>query len=180
MSVSRVTTLSLVLLAAPGLFACRQNPLVKPANPPPRAVARANTTEIAPGGSVTLDATGSTDINGTVAGYRWLSGTKKPDGTPGRNIPPGVPEGVTWPADGPTVTVTLPEQGWWVFTLWVVDDLGAISDPSTVTIKVGSPTEPSPTGGTAAPAMSGGAGGAPAAGGGTGGGASGAGGAGGS
>ncbi len=64
---------------------------------------------------VPLDATGSTDLDGTVTGYTWT----------------GTPD----PADVAQPTVTL-VAGTYIFTLVVTDDRGVQSDPATVTIIV--------------------------------------------
>jgi hypothetical protein len=98
--------------------------------------------------AVTLDASHSSDPDGTVASYRWLSGTLAPEGgteLPGeggvmhRWAPAGSPP--NWPGDAVRPQVELGE-GIWSFTLWVVDNEGAISAPSTITITVGMVTNP--------------------------------------
>jgi hypothetical protein len=154
MRLTRVS-LSLGLLITPALLACRQNPLVQPANPAPKAVAVANpaTYPQAPA-TVTLDATGSTDDNGSIATYQWFSATAKPNGEPGRLVPEG--QSLNWPDDKPTVSVELPE-GIWTFGLWVTDDQGVTGAPGYVTVTVGDPPAPAAGSGGAAPA--GGAGG---------------------
>ena len=108
---------------------------------------------------VTLDATKSTDADGKVTTYRWLSATSVPDGgigalsymmgetvknAGGRYVPeselgaaPGARKGVAdWPEDVERPKVELGE-GAWSFSLWVTDDDGAISNPDTITILVG-------------------------------------------
>lgn len=109
---------------------------------------------------VTLDATESTDADGKVTSYRWLSATSVPDGgvgalsytgamgvvsAGGRFVPgaepggdkPGAREGVAdWPEDVERPVVELGE-GAWSFSLWVTDDDGAVSSPDTVTVLVG-------------------------------------------
>jgi hypothetical protein len=135
--------------------ACRQNPLVERANPAPTAVAKIN--PAAPSEApvmVTLDGTGSTD-DGSITEYRWLSATPKPDGMPGRYIPPG--ESADWPADTAMTTVQLPE-GIWSFQLWVKDDQGVVGAPAKVTVNVGDvPVPAAGAGGSNAAAGSGGA-----------------------
>jgi hypothetical protein len=56
-----------------------------------------------------------------------------------RWIPSGEEPG--WPEDVEQPTVML-DQGVWSFTLWVIDNRGRISDPSTVTITVSPPLAP--------------------------------------
>jgi hypothetical protein len=82
--------------------------------------------------TVKLDGSGSIDPDGTIVTYRWLSGNS-PDGGTGRSGPN--------PADEISPTVTL-DAGVWVFTLWVIDDEGAASEPSAVMIKVGNELTP--------------------------------------
>jgi len=156
MSLSGIRTLSLLLLAAPGLLACRQNPLVKPANPAPKAVAKATLGQTP--GTILLDGSMSTD-DGPIAKYQWRSGTRRPDGM-GRLIPSGIMT-TAWPGDGQVVMVSQLPDGCWTFDLWVTDTLGATSDPVTTTpIAVGNATCPSTagTGGGAAGAVAGGGG----------------------
>jgi hypothetical protein len=93
--------------------------------------------------SVTLDASQSHDPDGTITAYQWLSGTPPPEGgaeLPNeagvlhRSVPPGAPP--NWPGTSVSPKVDLGE-GIWSFTLWVTDNDGAISAPSTITITVG-------------------------------------------
>ena len=56
-----------------------------------------------------------------------------------RWVPPGAPP--NWPGDSVSPQVELGE-GIWSFTLWVVDNEGAISAPSTITVTVGMVTNP--------------------------------------
>src|SRR6185295_16201700 len=92
---SQIVTFGLALaLAAAG---CRNDPLIKPANRQPIAVARVINNGMPVDGAVkdktmlafpssgepvtiTLDATASFDPDGMVKSYRWLSGTPAPDG----------------------------------------------------------------------------------------------------
>jgi hypothetical protein len=109
--------------------------------------------------SVTLDGSHSRDADGSVARYRWLSSTLRgldggpagaegdaadgggPEPTagtaakppPGRWIPTDADPG--WPDDVQQPQVTL-GPGDYAFTLWVIDDRGEVSEPSTITIVV--------------------------------------------
>jgi hypothetical protein len=92
--------------------------------------------------SVTLDASMSRDLDGEVRTYRWLSATT-PDrvgsllddaGAHGRWVPEGA--AADWPDDVIRPEITLSEPGDYAFTLWVVDDRGRISDPSTISLRV--------------------------------------------
>jgi hypothetical protein len=56
---------------------------------------------------------------------RWLPEGKGPD----------------WPEDTVQPEVTL-DRGVYYFTLWVIDDRGTVSDPSTVTITIGAAATP--------------------------------------
>lgn len=89
--------------------------------------------------TVTLDGSSSRDANGEIRQYRWLSGTLAPDA--GASEPParlvGSGQAADWPDDEEKPQVVLGE-GMWTFTLWVVDDQGAVSDPDSVRITVGS------------------------------------------
>jgi hypothetical protein len=84
---------------------------------------------------VTLDATQSSDADGAVIGYRWLSGNKG-DGGIGRDV--------TDPEDIASPSLDLGE-GVWVFTLYVFDNHGGVSLPTTVTIRVGAAQPPEVT-----------------------------------
>lgn len=97
--------------------------------------------------TVTLDAKYSSDRDGEVTKYRWLSANFGPD-CKGR--------GGIDPKDKQKPQVTL-DEGFWEFGLWVEDEHGAVSSQSVVTIKVGANSDdPCPNG----PTGSGGAGGA--------------------
>lgn len=121
--------------------------------------------------AVTLDGSHSHDADGSIATYRWLSATLAPGHTAAnggsggsstgaagmsmtsaagsgggmstsegnRWIPAGEKPG--WPDDVEQPTVML-DEGVWSFTLWVIDNRGKISDPSTVTITVSPPLDP--------------------------------------
>jgi hypothetical protein len=84
---------------------------------------------------VVLDGKKSSDMDGTIAGYRWLSGTLA-DGGVDRVVPDG--EAPSWPDDVAQPHVKLGE-GRWSFSLWVTDDEGEISDPDTIQLIVGVP-----------------------------------------
>jgi hypothetical protein len=101
--------------------------------------------------TVTLDGTSSHDLDGKIAGYRWLSGTRIPDagiprpwgldaGAPEpywRSEPAGEDPG--WPSDVAAPTVQLGE-GTWTFSLWVVDNRGAWSSPDSIRFTIGRAT----------------------------------------
>lgn len=80
--------------------------------------------------TVTLDSSQSSDRDGRVASYRWLSANFGAD-CKGRD-----PDRAHDPEDVAKPTVTLGE-GFWEFGLWVEDDKGAVSDQSVVTIRIG-------------------------------------------
>lgn len=96
--------------------------------------------------SLTLDASRSRDVDGSIRAYRWLSATT-PDrvgsleadasldaGAHGRWVPQGAT--ADWPDDVVQPQITLSEVGEYAFTLWVIDDRGRISDPSTISLRV--------------------------------------------
>jgi len=131
--------------------ACVDNLEVPETNVTPVAVARVLDDERLlpsfsfPGSALelTLDASKSSDLDGTVASYRWLSATvlqdlsadadAGPAGT-GRWVPEG--ERADWPDDVQQPIVRLPGPGRYSFALWVTDERGRVSDPSTLTIEV--------------------------------------------
>jgi hypothetical protein len=82
---------------------------------------------------VRLDGAASSDMDGTIVGYRWL-GTRRLDAGVGRDGPAGEPSG--WPEDVMQPRVMLGE-GHWSFSLWVTDDVGSISNPSEIHLIVG-------------------------------------------
>jgi hypothetical protein len=86
---------------------------------------------------VVLDGTASTDTDGSIVSYHWLSATR-PDGGAGRKVPDG--ESQEWPDDVAMPHVKLGE-GKWSFSLWVTDDDGAISDPEVIELIVGDAPE---------------------------------------
>jgi len=142
------------------LFGCAENPLIPDPNMVPHA--NANADQVVPFAgvpvAVTLDASFSTDMDGQIREYRWLSATTPPMGGTGRYVPPG--EAPEWPPNEMKTVVNLP-QGVWTLALQVVDDKGAVSLPDYVTITVGDVPPPA-AGAGGAPA--GGAGGRGAAG----------------
>lgn len=133
----RSFTTLLVLLAAATSSACRDAPLAVNVN--------TNTAPVAHAGemqkldydgspvSVKLDGSGSSDSDGTIVSYRWLSGDAALDGGMGRGGPD--------PEDERSPTVML-DAGTWRFTLFVIDDKGGVSQPSTVTIEIGNGLPP--------------------------------------
>jgi hypothetical protein len=139
-----------VVMLALAATSCRDAPLADNV--------RSNTSPIANAGeaqqldyggspvSVTLDASGSSDGDGQIVGYRWLSGNKG-DGGIGRGGPD--PDDVEKPA------LQL-DRGVWAFTLFVFDDAGGVSLPATVSITVGDAVSPevSECAGGALPAIS--------------------------
>jgi hypothetical protein len=132
--VSCKTAWAALVLCALG---CTENPVIEEANRIP--VANAGPDQVVPfqgaAVDVVLDASASTDADGVIIEYRWLSATRPPGGGPGRYWPPG--ETMDWPADGVTTAVRLP-QGVWMFSLQVTDDAHATGEQDTVTITVGS------------------------------------------
>jgi hypothetical protein len=98
---------------------------------------------------VTLDGTHSYDPDGTIVAYQWLSatlassdgGAPQPSdgGTMLRFIPDGAPP--NWPGTSSQPQVEL-GQGIWSFSLWVIDNQGAISQPDTIKITVGAVVDP--------------------------------------
>ena len=82
---------------------------------------------------ITLNGSGSTDTDGSIAKYIWRPGFLGPA------TDAGAPQlGGPDPEDRANPTVMLGE-GVWEFVLWVEDNDGAVSDPDVVTITVGEP-----------------------------------------
>jgi len=129
------------LLCATAIVAtagCRENPLVPEGNIMPTANAGPDQMLEYAGAPVTVMLNGSTssDDDGVITAYRWFSATAAPDaGIGDRAIPAGALG--NWPDDVMTPSVVL-EQGKWQFSLWVVDNEDATSQPDTVEISVGS------------------------------------------
>ena len=130
----------LITCALLPLGACRDL-AAAPAIPsnPPIARAGADQTLVLEQGAlevnVTLDGTGSTDNDGEVVSYIWLSGdSEEVDGGGIRRSGPD-PDNIAMP------TITL-EQGQWKFVLWVEDDAGRVSNPDVVVITVGDKLPP--------------------------------------
>ena len=162
-SYSRTKLLAVLLSAA--VCGCRVDPTIKPANQLPVADARvirdgksvdeqtdgADALKFEYAGTpvaVTLDASYSHDPDGTITGYRWLSGTVAPDG--GIPLPDGmgvsrrwVPEGepIDWPDDVKSPTVEL-GQGIWEFSLWALDEDGATGVPDSIKVTIGNVVDP--------------------------------------
>ncbi|HWW82941.1 MAG TPA: hypothetical protein VNZ26_05020, partial [Vicinamibacterales bacterium] len=96
---------------------------------------------------VTLDGSYSSDSDGSIVAYQWLSATPAPDG--GTQLPDGstmlrfVPAGAApnWPGTAERPQVELGE-GIWSFSLWVTDNRGAVSQPDTIKITVGKVVDP--------------------------------------
>ena len=99
--------------------------------------------------TVRLDGSQSRDPDGEIRKYRWLSATSPnmvgvtDDAMSGLDAGSvahdrWVPEGAAkdWPEDVMQPEVTLPNVGNYAFTLWVTDDRGRISDPSTISVRV--------------------------------------------
>jgi hypothetical protein len=137
---STITTLrvfipgtALLLLLGSG---CREDPLVDSINVAPVANAGPDQADESGAATVTvvLDGSGSTDSDGHIESWHWFSASSGPDG--GVALPPG--EESTWPEDVANPQVELPE-GAYTFSLWVVDERGAVSEPDTVQIQVGNP-----------------------------------------
>jgi hypothetical protein len=129
----RLFASSLVALAAAASSGCRDAPLAENVETNIAPLAHAgDMQEFDYSGSpvsVTLDGSRSSDSDGTIVTYRWLSGTDAADGGIGRAGPD--------PDDEVSPTVML-DAGTWTFTLFVIDDEGGVSQPSTVAIMVGS------------------------------------------
>lgn len=167
-SLARTRLLALVggaILVSGATGGCQQDPAIKPVNQIPIADARVirngeSVNARMDGGAaalefpynnapvtITLDGSQSYDPDGTIVAYHWLSGTLAPDGgikLPDgglslRWIPPGAP--LNWPGDMAKPQVSLGE-GIWSFTLWVVDNGGAISNPDSIQITVGNVVDP--------------------------------------
>lgn len=90
--------------------------------------------------SVTLDASRSSDADGRIVTYRWLSGslasTEADSGVArGRSATEDDP---AWPDDVVQPEVEL-DDGSYAFMLWVIDDSGVTSDPDLVRIDVRPP-----------------------------------------
>jgi hypothetical protein len=166
---SQIASLALALGLTAVASSCREDPLIKPANQIPIADARVirdgksiNERTNGPAAltypftgtpvTITLDASNSYDPDGTIATYRWLSGTLAGDGgTEGGTPPPndaGVAHRSTPPGEAPNWpgAVIKPQvelgEGIWSFTLWVIDDGGEISQPDTVKITIGTVVDP--------------------------------------
>jgi hypothetical protein len=129
----RVSAPCTVLLLLLGL-GCREDPLVESINVAPLANAGEDQVDESGAAMVTvvLDGSGSTDSDGEVVSWRWFSATAGPDG--GVALPEGADS--SWPEDVANPQLELPD-GVWTFSLWVIDEHGAVSEPDTVVIRVG-------------------------------------------
>jgi hypothetical protein len=124
-------------LAIAASAGCRENPLVPEGNIIPVANAGVDQMIEYAGApvAVALNGSASSDDDGVITKYRWFSADSAPDAGMGRQAPADAP--ANWPDDVMNPTVTL-DRGTWRFTLWVVDDRGATSEPDTVEIAIGS------------------------------------------
>jgi hypothetical protein len=136
----RFVTPLLLVLSAVASFGCRDAPLAANVRSNMSPVAHAGDMQVVPfdGSPVTvrLDGSTSTDADGKIVRYRWFSANAPADGGIGRAGPD--PDDVVKPE------VTL-DSGVWMFTLFVFDNDGGISEPSTVTIMVGDEVAPEVT-----------------------------------
>lgn len=85
---------------------------------------------------LTLDASHSSDSDGQITRYRWLSGTRAPAAGSGGSLR-AVPEGAEpdWPDDVEKTELTLGE-GTYAFSLWVSDDQGMVSTPDLLRVEI--------------------------------------------
>lgn len=111
---------------------CRDSPYTRSENQVPVADAGEDQMfDLADEVTVTLDGRGSSDSDGEIVMYQWLSA----DNVGGDA---GVERGVD-PDDEATTTITL-GPGVWTFSLYVKDNEGAVSDADKVVITVGDQT----------------------------------------
>jgi hypothetical protein len=164
--ISPVVRVGAVVMLLGAAFGCREDPTIKPLNQLPIADARVirdgqSVNAKVDGGAalltfdftgtpvaITLDASHSHDPDGTITAYRWLSAT--PAGEGGAELPDEGGVELRWippdaAPDWPGTTVQ-PQielgQGIWYFTLWVTDNLGAVSNPDTIKISIGNVVDP--------------------------------------
>jgi len=120
----------LVVLAGLASSSCRDAPLAVNVESNMAPIADAGDMQAFPDNgspmTVTLDGSGSSDPDGRIVTYRWLSGNAADGG--GREGPD--------PDDKMSPSVTL-GAGVWTFTLFVIDNAGDVSQPAAVTIKIG-------------------------------------------
>jgi hypothetical protein len=83
---------------------------------------------------VTLDGSRSSDPDGKIVSYRWLSAATDPDAGTGRVVPEG--EDSDWPSDEQKPKVTL-SRGFHRFSLWVTDNDGVTSRADLLTVQIG-------------------------------------------
>jgi hypothetical protein len=126
---------------------CSDNLEIKSTNLKPVAVARVQGEEgLMPSlpftGKLTLDGSGSSDPDGEIRAFRWISATPQVEDDAGADALAmhrrWVPNGAAppWPDDVEQPELTLPAAGTYAFTLWVIDDDGLVSDPSTLTVQL--------------------------------------------
>jgi hypothetical protein len=84
--------------------------------------------------TVQLDGTQSTDADGTIVSYKWL----ETDVPASARFPDGGAAFTGDPGNNSQVQVTL-SAGKKRYSLWVMDDKGLISAPSTVVVQIGPP-----------------------------------------
>jgi len=86
--------------------------------------------------ALTLDASHSSDPDGQITRFRWLSGTRAPaagSGASHRSVPAGAES--DWPDDVEKPELTLGE-GTYAFSLWVSDDQGMVSAPDLLQVVI--------------------------------------------
>lgn len=142
----------MISLAALG-GACADNLLIKNSLKPVAAARVLGDTNVRPSipftgapMELTLDGTGSSDPDGSIRVYRWASATPQQRTTLDEDAGADallmhrrwVPDGseADWPEDIAQPQVTLPAAGSYGFTLWVIDDQGLVSDPSTLIVEL--------------------------------------------
>ena len=164
-NVMRFTHTPAIVLALAALLGCRENGIAKEPNDAPLAIAMVvnaagetvdkkaapemRTFPLDANGmaAVTLVGSASSDPDGEVVKYRWMSATPIMGDPSSRMVPEG--QAATWPEDSARPNIVLP-QGEWTFNLWVVDDGGEISAPDVITVIAGAVAAP-PAAGAAAP-----------------------------
>jgi hypothetical protein len=124
-----------ILLLTALACGCADNLQIDDTNLKPTAVARVlGDPQL---GELRLDGSASSDPDGSIRVYRWLSATPLADDDAGANerwVPSGAP--ADWPDDVVQPKLTLAAAGTYAFTLWVIDDRGLVSDPSHLTVQL--------------------------------------------